>query len=846
MGTYNLSGRGQLTTSNAFIGYSGSGAFTQTGGTNSSTLYLAYNPGSTGSYTLSGGQLSGSEYVGAGTAATASFQQSGGLNSGFITIAPGSSYQFSGGTIQITSGFVNAGTFDGANAAGVFVTSNPSGCLIDFSQGSLVNYGSMSVSVGSNSLVILPANFNPASGFGTYNNAGLTHIAGTTLAISPAQGFGGTGTVIDPVNCQGWIAASGNGVLNLANGLTLSGSGNVSLGYGNLTVNDSSSAITGGQLSAWNQYVGSGGTGTLTQSGGTATIGNYVYVGYNAGDAGTYNFSGAASLNVKQTLYSGYSGTGAVVQSGGTIVGSNGYVNVCLGYNASGSGSYSLSGNGYLSTWNADVGYSGSGVFTQVGGIHSCHVDIYLGENVGSSGVYNLSGGAVTAQDLYPGNSGTGTFTQSGGTCNLSVSLMAAVNAGSSGACNLSGGSLLAPWESIGYAGTASFTQSGGTNTLSGTLYLGNATGSSGSYALSGGCLSTPLEYVGFLPGTSGSFQQTGGLNATTTLLIGSGQRYQLSGGTLLLGGGLANGGTVDGGNSPATLIANCLVDLSSGAWTNLSGLSLNMGSNSLLIVPPGFNPATGLAGYSSLGLIHTAGSTLALAAGQGFTGCGVIADPVNCRGTITCGAGGPLSLAGGLTLSGSGNVNLGSNGSWTVNDSVSTVSGGVLAAANAYVGCSGTGSFTHSGGSIGIANNLYLGYNAADSGAYTLSAAGQLSAGTLAPPSISDTPAAAASRKRGERTRATSHWHGTPAAAESTTSTAARSYRPTSTWECRARARSPNRAAPSTPRSSRAACAWDFTAAASGATTSTPGCSIAMAWKSADTGLAFSANPAA
>ena len=55
--------------------------------------------------------------------------------------------------------------------------------------------------------------------------------------------------------------------------------------------NDPTSGVSGGSLCTSHQYVGSGGTGTFTQSGGANTIGNYLYLGVNAGDSGTYNLS---------------------------------------------------------------------------------------------------------------------------------------------------------------------------------------------------------------------------------------------------------------------------------------------------------------------------------------------------------------------------------------------------------------------------------------------------------------------------------------------------------------------------------------------------------------------------
>ena len=64
-----------------------------------------------------------------------------------------------------------------------------------------------------------------------YSNLGLTHTLGTTLTVPAGTGFGGWGTIADPVNCQGTIIATAGGAINLANGLTLFGHGASRLGF---------------------------------------------------------------------------------------------------------------------------------------------------------------------------------------------------------------------------------------------------------------------------------------------------------------------------------------------------------------------------------------------------------------------------------------------------------------------------------------------------------------------------------------------------------------------------------------------------------------------------------------
>ena len=85
-GTYHLGGTGSISSNYQYIGYSGTGCFTQSGGSNLiyQTLYLGYNPGSSGTYLLLGGLCGGtfdpklSEYI--GYSGTGTFIQNQGDN----------------------------------------------------------------------------------------------------------------------------------------------------------------------------------------------------------------------------------------------------------------------------------------------------------------------------------------------------------------------------------------------------------------------------------------------------------------------------------------------------------------------------------------------------------------------------------------------------------------------------------------------------------------------------------------------------------------------------------------------------------------------------------------------
>ena len=276
-------------------GVAGQGTFTQTGGDNSSVNAVV---GPLGVYQLAGGTLSATT----------------------LSIQPGGQYQLGGGTLQINGGLVNQGVFSGG--AGMATINAASGSLVDLSAGVWQNTGSIALNIGANSLTIVPAGFK-AGVFGGYSNAGMVHTAGTTLTVAAGQGFAGWGAINDFVNNQGSIGTGYGGALNLNNGLAISGTGNVNLGTGNLTVNDTVSGISSGGLYEQNQYVGAAANAAFTQTGGYNDPAGVIYVGYSPGLSGTYSLSGSGQI-MQYNPYRfggheciGWSGTGSFVQTGG-------------------------------------------------------------------------------------------------------------------------------------------------------------------------------------------------------------------------------------------------------------------------------------------------------------------------------------------------------------------------------------------------------------------------------------------------------------------------------------------------------------------------------------------------
>ena len=162
--------------------------------------------------------------------------------------------------------------------------------------------------------------------------------------------------------------------------------------------------------------------------------------------------------------------------------------------------------------------------------------------------------------------------------------------------------------------------------------------------------------------------------------------------------------------NAPVVLGDNLLV-ATSGAnpWT------LTFGSASSI---------TDNGGGFSLTMSGT-GGTLVLGGTNTYSGGTTVSG-----GTLVGASAYALPAASRLTIAAAGTVNLGRN-TLVTNDPNSGMTGGALLAASHYVGYSGTGTFTQSGGINSLSSGLYVGYNAADIGTY------KLGGGLLSPTSL-------------------------------------------------------------------------------------------------------------
>jgi fibronectin-binding autotransporter adhesin len=695
---------GSLTTTKIFLGYYGIGTFTQLAGVNATNqLYIGY--AASGTYYLSNsGQLTAlTETIGTSTIAGL-LQQSGGTNSAnFLSIGTKGQYKLTGGTLLITSGLDNGGILDFENGPAVINAADNTIVNLARTGSMLKNTQATSLTLGANSLLIVPVGFDPKTNFANFSNAGITHTVGTTLTIAGGHAIAGQGTIDDPVVCQGTINAASTGSIHLMNGLILEGSGIANLGTGTLHVEDSSSGINGGSLSAIYQYIGGAGVGVFTHSAGINTN-SRLYLGDAAGAYGTYNLSGSAILSTTDVMKVGHSGTGVFIQSGGTHTVSNG---LYLGYYAGSSGTYTLTG-GTLVLKSLS---KGSGVAT-----------------------FNFGGGTLQASDNFS-TSLPMTLTGTGGNANIDSAAYSVTFSG-----KLSGVGGINKWGSGGLLLTGANTYSGMTNINAGSLSI------SSTAALPG--WDTPGKYRVAAGATLIVGDAVTGANTETMLGTGNFEAGSK------IGFDVATAHTFDG----SRLLANMgfaksgvgLLTLSNALANTTGSITVSAGTLDL----GGFTQETSgditiLGGTVQNGTLNKNGGNYEVHAGaisailaDGNNVAGLI---INGSGTVTLG--GANTFSGGVTLeNGQLNLNnayaLGSTGGTIIIDGISNLdntSGNAITLANnrpqawnrdfTFIGSNnlnlGTGSITLGGNRQLTVSSKTLTVDGAINGNYSLTKAG-------------------------------------------------------------------------------------------------------------------------
>jgi hypothetical protein len=291
---------------NEYMGYNGTGNFSQTGGANAiiggHQFYVGLNAGTNGTYTLSGGSLLVASFEDVADSGTGTFNQSGGTNrisnQLYLGYNGGSNgrYTLSGGSLSVGSfeDVANSGmgTFNQSGGANTINSDND--LYLGFNSGSAGTYtlsGAGSLSASGGEVV-------GYSGTGNFNQTGGTN---TSSNLYIANNSGSTGTY----------------ALSNAGSLSVTGSERVGYnGTGNFTQSGGTNTVVG-ELDLGEA---SGSAGTYTLNVGTANVSGNVYVGgsnLGPGGAGILNVADAGVLVVGGTLtiYS----TGTLIQNGGSL-----------------------------------------------------------------------------------------------------------------------------------------------------------------------------------------------------------------------------------------------------------------------------------------------------------------------------------------------------------------------------------------------------------------------------------------------------------------------------------------------------------------------------------------------
>lgn len=673
--------------------WGGTGTFTQTGGLLSLVGSLNIgNQGGSGSYDISGGTLAldGGMYVlGRNTVSTAS--------SGLLSIS-------GTGIVDVAAGSLILGdnvSSTGAEGTGTIVQT---GGTLEIGAGGalyLAAYGNGRYDLDGGILQVGGANlhgvYNAHGGTYAFNLGGGTiDVTGSALTTSVNATLSNATT--STIDLEG-LGAAFTGSITGSGSLAITGSGTASftslVTTGGLTLNGNTLDLSAGSTDQIGALNGSG----------TIILGNTA-LAIGAGDA--------------DSTFSGLIETGTAKQ-GGLIdkigAGSLTLDNVVMNAGTNNSGLYIADGSLVENSGSSSLFY------------------LAVGEGTGSTASASLSGGSLTiggtGSALQIGDwGGTGTFTQTGGTLTVATGSLNIGNQGGSGNYSISAGTLAfdggifdigrSKGTISGSSGTLSISGTGLVDVASGQIVLGSqysptGANSSGTIIQSGGELRIENGITFYLSGQSG----TEGL-------------YDLSGGTLSIGGASLNGGggtyafnlgggTIDVIGSALTTSVNATLTHGTTSTIDLEGLGANFsgsitGSGNLDITgagTAGFNDllTTGgidLAGNATLAVLDSGSvgelmvgashsATVSVHAGDTLSLSGATALSIGNAGTLAL-TGGSIATAGSIVNAGSltlDNTALTDSGTLTNNGAITLDPSSLTVAA-----LDGTGSITIESGS--------------------------------------------------------------------------------------------------------------------------------------------------
>jgi hypothetical protein len=490
-----------------------------------------------------------------------------------------------GQTMEVSQGafFVGLSGTAAPNTAGLLI--NQDGLLLVDTSGALTTAGPLSVgdAVGAtNSLAEFLENSEVV--VGTYGGATQVMYVGNagtgsvyqyqnSYVDTPALNIGdeptGNGSYYVLDNSRLYV--SGDEIIGrLGTGYLSQSGGTQSIGgtlYLGTNVNSQGTMLmTGGTLTANDEQIGEYGAASVTQSGGIQTISQDVSIAENLDSVSTLTVSGGTlQANGNMNVGGNSSAAGGI----GSLYVSGGSVTVAETLKI-----YDPNGNVYLSSGSLSVGTlddsNNPSRLTWTGGtLHFSSESIDFAAN---DSPYNSNpfGGLLTlgsGQTLLVDNTewlvgGGSSVTQNTGSVN-NVALLEVAGSGTPATYTLNDGTLTSGgYALIGYiapnsrGGTGVIKQSGGTDSIA-TIYVGYNT--EGTYTLSGGTLNPTNVYLntlGTIHQTGGtfsftSFTQTGGSAAFDTgLTVANSATYTMSLGFLTSSSAVNNGSIIQSGGS--------------------------------------------------------------------------------------------------------------------------------------------------------------------------------------------------------------------------------------------------------------------------------------------------------
>jgi T5SS/PEP-CTERM-associated repeat protein len=620
-----------LSATNQYVGYSGSAAFNQTGGTVDvdETLFVGYSFGSTGELFVSGASTTlESAWLSLGTngegqltienGGTVSVQNKTGIGDGLNSV--GTALVSGAGSTLEFIGWVDVGSFgDGtltinnqglATGNGMYIggAASGSGQLYVSNPGSAVDAGFISVGNQGQGELFL------SDGGVATTEAGI--VIGAGLDSFGAASISGSGSKLHAA----WYLAVGDasvGSLLVENGGVAEADNSFSIGTNATGIGEARVTGTGSRLEGeWDVVTGNLGQGTLTvENGGLVTSPGWLIVGNQSGSHGSLYVNAGGTATTAQTIAIGHlagssgqafvSGTGAKLLAGWMDVGkfAEGSLTIddgglaqiqngtYIGGDATGEGEITVTGTGskLQSVGWIDVGTAGHGKLILRDGGQATSGSLGIGTTVSGVGQVVVDGVGSAIQTNF--GISVGSFNDgmlsvsSGGSVSALNGFEVGSSASGSGQVSVTGtnSSVSGAWYLvIGVSGEGTLTVGdGGAASTAGDFDVATQAGSSGVVHInSGGGVTTAVNsHVG------GWWQQSGGqgrvninsggtFNVTGTLTIWNmaGNAVNLHGGTINTTGLNFNGNPSLLNWTSGTLHLTTSVTFDSSAPSNTTG----------------------------------------------------------------------------------------------------------------------------------------------------------------------------------------------------------------------------------------------------------------------------------